>query len=1168
MKRFLSILLVAVMIVSSITLMDSAIASEASNAQLQYMLAESQNELYTELYLAKTGTYANTVVQSFVDKKGVMQYRMYGDLGGVKGYYPLNVLYNNATLNITASSRTPAQDTVNDLGIAKPDSNPAIVPQGYTALKQQGVYSIENIFDEKEICIRATYDGVNYVLVPAMLYEDFKLSYPTLAEPNYIQATKGSYVPRPGAIPYNMVDQLARSKASNGNKTYPMPAKYSRGISIIVDAVSTDGKTMTGVRTVGEELDLAAIRNQGKVKPAPTAKPQAKPTVKPQAKRPRAPRVTPRPGNDTNNRRVSSSIKKYQRKLQALGYFDSVVDGIYGPITRKAIKQFQKANGLKQTGTFDRATRRALNSNNNINARGNRVNPIVNVPSKSKKAIASVKNVYTEVAVARSRYLQGAYVHAYTLNGRNPSKINVKLTVDIINLDKNSQVATVSKNAMAVDCGVNINAPGNYRARVFASRGKGLVLKDYKDFKVYANNDGQSIPNDASKEEKKNDFWLSVNFDAKPVREGDVVNYTVKLSNTQNDHRYDIIVEPQNTLPTGAENVQNTGYAYAGSFTAKKAGNIPVKVTIITPSGKKYRTYSVKVYPAITDNDKQDTNLKAYIGVNGGKLVQNVNTILNVKLENAVFDNDYQYTVECDKPGVMSPAMKNVKYENTKQFTFAPSESGDYKFTITVVNKHAHTKTFEQIINVKESKAQYEAYDVVRTDNAKVQENIESTLEFKLNGAPQGANYALWATYTGKDGKKQASGKDRLVIPKFKGVAPSTEILFELYVNNQVVWSKTISVSVEAGSVSTSIENAVNAIEELPNLATPSTEETAKTTEPSSEETVKTVEPSTEESAKTTEPSAEETAKTTEPSADETANNEEPSNDKPSLDPGMLADESILGDIEDVNALVNDPAFAESKSNDNDPASAEGKSNDNDPTSAEGKSNDEELDEKPLKIVNETNQKEAKSTVKQTPNVSQAKAVKYTEDSFEIKTKLHRDKAYRAKKHRGKLYIDEKAKLEIEIIKAKLPVEEYRIDILVNGKLVKSVNGLSTTLKLAPEKLGKMHIEILAYNHQEQDHENFITKKLSYNVIEKHNEEVKNESTPSEETNEKATVKPSTDATEEPKVKPSTEATEEPTTKPSTNNTEENNKASGEESTHQPAEPEKAPAGEGEQINP
>ena len=59
---------------------------------------------------------------------------------------------------------------------------------------------------------------------------------------------------------------------------------------------------------------------------------------------------------------VSSYTADLQTALQDAGYYDGPVDGVYGPATVDAVETLQKAHGLPVTGTLDKATADALQS--------------------------------------------------------------------------------------------------------------------------------------------------------------------------------------------------------------------------------------------------------------------------------------------------------------------------------------------------------------------------------------------------------------------------------------------------------------------------------------------------------------------------------------------------------------------------------------------------------------------------------------------------------------------------------------------------------------------------------------------------------------------------------------------------------------------------------------
>jgi peptidoglycan hydrolase-like protein with peptidoglycan-binding domain len=57
------------------------------------------------------------------------------------------------------------------------------------------------------------------------------------------------------------------------------------------------------------------------------------------------------------------SVKKAQQALKEQGYYQASIDGVMGPETRSALKQFQEKEGLSTTGHLDSDTRKRLGVN-------------------------------------------------------------------------------------------------------------------------------------------------------------------------------------------------------------------------------------------------------------------------------------------------------------------------------------------------------------------------------------------------------------------------------------------------------------------------------------------------------------------------------------------------------------------------------------------------------------------------------------------------------------------------------------------------------------------------------------------------------------------------------------------------------------------------------------
>jgi hypothetical protein len=57
---------------------------------------------------------------------------------------------------------------------------------------------------------------------------------------------------------------------------------------------------------------------------------------------------------------VSGTLVRAQSQLANLGYYNGTIDGAFGPITSRALSQYQADYGLPVTGRLDRATLKSL----------------------------------------------------------------------------------------------------------------------------------------------------------------------------------------------------------------------------------------------------------------------------------------------------------------------------------------------------------------------------------------------------------------------------------------------------------------------------------------------------------------------------------------------------------------------------------------------------------------------------------------------------------------------------------------------------------------------------------------------------------------------------------------------------------------------------------------
>jgi hypothetical protein len=76
-----------------------------------------------------------------------------------------------------------------------------------------------------------------------------------------------------------------------------------------------------------------------------------------------------RPMSQASGMGSQQDVRQMQEALKSQGHDPGPIDGVMGPQTRQALREFQGANGLKQTGMVDTETKQKLNIENS-SARG------------------------------------------------------------------------------------------------------------------------------------------------------------------------------------------------------------------------------------------------------------------------------------------------------------------------------------------------------------------------------------------------------------------------------------------------------------------------------------------------------------------------------------------------------------------------------------------------------------------------------------------------------------------------------------------------------------------------------------------------------------------------------------------------------------------------------
>ncbi|MEW6495788.1 MAG: peptidoglycan-binding protein, partial [Cyanobacteriota bacterium] len=133
----------------------------------------------------------------------------------------------------------------------------------------------------------------------------------------------------------------------------------------------------------------------------------------------------------------SSQVTSLQKKLQSAGYFSGPTTGYYGPLTQKAVMQFQKARGLTADGVAGTETLKALESASGTTD---------SLQALGASAGASIYSQPLESSVGNSATPQPTAPQKTVIE---ENKGTPRLTVSLQKGNQNSQVTSLQKKLQA-----------------------------------------------------------------------------------------------------------------------------------------------------------------------------------------------------------------------------------------------------------------------------------------------------------------------------------------------------------------------------------------------------------------------------------------------------------------------------------------------------------------------------------------------------------------------------------------------------------------------------------------------------------------------------------------------------------------------------------------------
>lgn len=501
-KKSISLLLCCVLLLALLVLPQA----HAQSNGFSYLQNANPNPMYTQIKLPGY----DATVYAFTKTDGTNAFRVYGSLNGAEGYYPVSISRGDSydtdgRLKVLVISTNAADDKTEDFSQPVVSKTEGPTPKNFIALGG-------NVFTKGTTAI--VWASINnaephyYDAIEQIHYGAFNIN------------SKEAYAPRLGSLQNiandgtglvtgDYVVYLTDGTAINAN-ALPVEPENNADLALAATArtmASAPVASTSNVPAAGtSNVSSAPGASQNNTAASPRVSAQNTNQATNTTTTPKTQSNTTSPtykqvGNNTNNKKTyypedntrKYKIMRYQRLLAELGYFDSVIDGIYGKITANAVKQYQLKNGITGSGKLTKSTVKALNGYSHVNAKGQVVRPISNFVDESAETKKSVKDVSVGLNINKKNYAVGEYIYLTTHDLKRKSSQRLNLTLDVINVEKRTELARTTVRATSKAPATLVTAAyseGKYQARVFVSRNKGLVLADVKEFTVGPNVNG------------------------------------------------------------------------------------------------------------------------------------------------------------------------------------------------------------------------------------------------------------------------------------------------------------------------------------------------------------------------------------------------------------------------------------------------------------------------------------------------------------------------------------------------------------------------------------------------------------------------------------------------------------------------------------------------------